>query len=104
VSIFDNKTVLVTGAAGICGQASIRRLLQADNINIIGTIYKNRNVEVSHPNLKIVKADLMSLEKCKELVRGVDAIIHCAALSGGAKKQIDHKVEIVTKNVIMPLP
>ena len=64
MSIFDNKTVLITGAAGICGHAAIKRLLENENVKIRATVFNTRKIKFDHPNLETVKVDLTSYEDC----------------------------------------
>ena len=100
MSIFKNKTVLVTGAAGICGHSAIKRLLEEDNVSIRATIFNTRKVMINHPNLEIVKTDLASYEECKKVVKGVDIVLNFAAFIRGAKGQVDSKIDLVRNNIV----
>ena len=100
MSIFDNKTVLVTGAAGICGHAAIKRLLQNDTVKIRATVFNTRKIQFEHPNLETVRVDLTSYEDCQRCVEGVDIVLNFAAWIAGAKGQMEHKVDLVRRNIV----
>ncbi len=100
MSIFDNKTVLITGAAGICGHAAIKRLLENDTVKIRATVFNTRKIQFNHPNLEIVKADLTSYEECQKCVQGVDIVLNFAAFISGAKGQMEYKVDLVRRNIV----
>jgi len=100
MSIFDNKTVLVTGAAGICGHSAIKKLLEKDNVKIRATIFNTRKIAFEHPNLEIVKTDLTSYEECKKIVKDVDIVLNFAAFIRGAKGQEDSKIDLVRNNIV----
>lgn len=100
MSIFDNKTVLITGAAGICGHAAIKRLLQNDTVKIRATVFNTRKIQFDHPNLEIVRVDLTSYEDCQRCVKGVDIVLNFAAFISGAKGQMEYKVDLVRRNIV----
>ena len=100
MSIFDNKTVLITGAAGICGHAAIKRLLENENVKIRATVFNTRKIKFDHPNLTTVKVDLTSYEDCQRCVKGVDIVLNFAAFISGAKGQMEYKVDLVRRNIV----
>ena len=55
MSIFKDKKVLVTGAAGLCGTAVVNRLLKMGDCSIIGTTYTRRDLNIENSNLNLVK-------------------------------------------------
>ena len=101
MSIFKDKKVLVTGAAGLCGTAAVNRLLKMGDCSIIGTTYTRRDLNIENSNLNLVKLDLMSYDNCKKVMEGVDIVIHCAAFSGGAGLQDEYQIDLFRNNVIM---
>ena len=54
MSIFKDKKVLVTGAAGLCGTAVVNRLLKMGDCSIIGTTYTRRDLNIENSNLNLV--------------------------------------------------
>ena len=45
MSIFKNKNVLITGAAGICGQSAVSRML-SEEANVRAVFYNRRTIEL----------------------------------------------------------
>lgn len=91
MSIFKNKTLLITGGTGSFGNAVLRRFLNTDikEIRIFSRDekkqddmrheYQVRYPEVAH-KIKFYIGDVRSLESCRSVMPGVDYIFHAAAL------------------------
>ena len=91
MSIFKDKTLLITGGTGSFGNAVLRRFLNTDikEIRIFSRDekkqddmrheYQVRYPEVAH-KIKFFIGDVRSLESCRGVMPGVDYIFHAAAL------------------------
>lgn len=91
MSIFKDKTLLITGGTGSFGNAVLRRFLNTDikEIRIFSRDekkqddmrheYQARYPEVAH-KIKFYIGDVRSLQSCKNAMPGVDYIFHAAAL------------------------
>ena len=91
MSIFKDKTLLITGGTGSFGNAVLRRFLDTDikEIRIFSRDekkqddmrheYQVRYPEVAH-KIKFFIGDVRSLESCRSVMPGVDYIFHAAAL------------------------
>ncbi len=91
MSIFKDKTLLITGGTGSFGNAVLRRFLNTDikEIRIFSRDekkqddmrheYQVRFPEVAH-KIKFFIGDVRSLESCRGVMPGVDYIFHAAAL------------------------
>ena len=91
MSIFKDKTLLITGGTGSFGNAVLRRFLDTDikEIRIFSRDekkqddmrheYQVRYPEVAH-KIKFYIGDVRSLESCRGVMPGVDYIFHAAAL------------------------
>lgn len=91
MSIFKDKTLLITGGTGSFGNAVLRRFLDTDikEIRIFSRDekkqddmrheYQVRYPEVAH-KIKFFIGDVRSLESCRGVMPGVDYIFHAAAL------------------------
>ena len=91
MSIFKDKTLLITGGTGSFGNAVLRRFLDTDirEIRIFSRDekkqddmrheYQARFPEVAH-KIKFYIGDVRNLQSCKNAMPGVDYIFHAAAL------------------------
>ena len=91
MSIFKDKTLMITGGTGSFGNAVLKRFLRTD----IGEIrifsrdekkqddmrheYQAKYPDVAH-KIKFYIGDVRSLESCRSAMPGVDYIFHAAAL------------------------
>ena len=91
MSIFKEKTLMITGGTGSFGNAVLKRFLRTD----IGEIrifsrdekkqddmrheYQAKYPDVAH-KIKFYIGDVRSLESCRSAMPGVDYIFHAAAL------------------------
>lgn len=91
MSVFKDKTLLITGGTGSFGNAVLRRFLNTDikEIRIFSRDekkqddmrheYQVRYPEVAH-KIKFYIGDVRDLQSCKNVMPGVDYIFHAAAL------------------------
>ena len=92
------KTVLLTGGAGYLGSVLCRKLLEQgykvivlDNLTYgdegIRELYKNNN-------FKFLKGDVRNISQLTEAMKGVDVVMHLAAIVGDSASQLDPKKTI----------
>lgn len=91
MSLFKDKTLLITGGTGSFGNAVLRRFLNTDikEIRLFSRDEKKQDdmrheyqmhfPEVAH-KIKFFIGDVRSLESCRGVMPGVDYIFHAAAL------------------------
>ena len=97
---YNNKNVLVTGAAGISGHSMVKRLLDEGSF-VRATVYTKRKLNLpKHKNLEIIKADLNSHIKCLDMTRDMDFVFNFVAFIRGAEGQIENQVNLVRNNVV----
>ncbi len=87
---FQNKTILITGGTGSIGSRLVGRLLsECKNIKklIIFSRDEHKQFELRlhfpeklYPNLVFLIGDIRDLNRLRSVTRGVDLIIHAAAL------------------------
>lgn len=105
-SQFTNKVVLVTGATGSFGTTFVSRLLRDHDPAAVRVFsrdelkqYDMRRKLYDDPRLRFFLGDVRSLERLTQATRGVDVIVHTAAL-----KQVEaceyNPYEAVQTNVI----
>jgi len=97
---YNNKNVLVTGAAGISGHSMVKRLLD-EGSNVRATVYNTRKLNLpEHKNLEVIKADLDSHDTCLEITKDMDVVFNFVAFIRGAKGQIENQVDLVRNNTV----
>ncbi len=79
------KKYLVTGGAGFIGSNIVKRILeQKDFVRVVDNFSTGRkeNVEefLNNPNFELVEGDLADSETAKKSVKGVDFVLHQAAI------------------------
>lgn len=91
MSIFKDKTLLITGGTGSFGNAVLRRFLNTDigEIRIFSRDEKKQDdmrheYQVRYPavahKIKFYIGDVRDLQSCRNVMSGVDYIFHAAAL------------------------
>jgi len=92
------RTWLVTGAAGFIGSNLAAELLELGQ-NVVGldnfSTGKRANV-IS--GMRLIEGDIRSLDACREAVKGVDLVLHQAAL-GSVPRSIDRPLTTHDNNV-----
>ena len=85
MSIFDGKTLLITGGTGSFGNAVLNRFLETDieEIRIFSRDEKKQD-DMRHlynnPKIKYYIGNVRDLQSVKDAMHGVDYIFHAAAL------------------------
>lgn len=88
MSFYSGKNVLITGAAGITGQAAVKRLLD-EGAFVRASVFKNKKFNIQHKNLEVVSYDLMDHTQCLECIRDMDICLNFAAFIKGAQGHSD---------------
>jgi UDP-glucose 4-epimerase len=83
-----NRTVLVTGAAGLIGSATARELLDRGCRVVASDDFSNGTWRADEPGLEWVEADVSDASSLTRMAEhGLDAVVHCAAHPGGRSLQ-----------------
>lgn len=91
----QQKTVLMTGVAGMIGSHLLDELL-ARNYKVIGidnlAYGKEENIahNLSNPNFKFYKVDILDFDTIKILAKDMDTIVHLAAVKKIGEKDISY--------------
>lgn len=100
--MIKNKKIFITGGAGFIG-STLAEILITDNQLIIYDNFKRDALSgklfTSNPKLKIIRGDILNYDKLFQAMRGVDYIIHCAAIAG-IDTVIEHPSETLRVNLI----
>lgn len=81
-----SKKYFITGGAGFIANTIIRNLLpEGHEIIVYDSFHRDTlsNSELSgHPNIKVIKGDVLDLRLLKESMNGSDSVIHAAGIAG----------------------
>jgi nucleoside-diphosphate-sugar epimerase len=81
----SGKNIFISGGAGFIGSALIARLIDDNKIVIYDNFRRNslngRRLE-NHPNLKIIKGDIVDFDDVRRHMAGSKIVIHLAAIAG----------------------
>jgi UDP-glucose 4-epimerase len=84
--------ILVTGATGKVGSRLAKRLAQrGDSVRAL-VRDPTRAAELREARIELAEGDLLEAESLAAAVRGVDAVVHCAAFFRGATAEQAHAV------------
>lgn len=79
------KNIFISGGAGFIGAALISRLIDSNKIvvydNFSRNSLKNWRLE-NHPNLTLIRGDVLDREAIKRNIAGAEYVIHLAAIAG----------------------
>ncbi len=80
-----NRKVLVTGGAGFIGSNICETLVKQENQVVCLDNFitgKRQNIEelIKNPCFKLIEGDIRNIDDCRMAVKGVDVILHQAAL------------------------
>lgn len=80
-----NKNIFITGGAGFIANTLIRSLIEENKI----TVYDNFTRDTltgsgyaSHPNITVVKGDVLDYPSLEKAMKGADVVVHAAAIAG----------------------
>ena len=76
--------IIVTGGAGFIGSHLVDKLIAGGNeVTVIDNLSSGKMEFIEHhdqdPNFKLIKLDMLELEKLKHAIKGADMIYHLAA-------------------------
>jgi len=75
----------MTGGAGFIGTALIRRLIDDNKIVVYDTLHRNALGKaglLKHPNITLIRGDVLDEEKLKKSIKKSDVVLHLAAIAG----------------------
>ena len=83
--MIEDKTIFITGGAGFIGSALAGRLVDHNRIVIFDNLSRNSLKDrpfKDHPNLRVIKGDVLMFEHLRQAMQNADIIVHCAAIAG----------------------
>ena len=83
--MLNNKTIFITGGAGFIANTLIKYYVEHNKIVVYDNFHRDTltNSGLSnHPNVKIIKGDVLDLEFLKTSMKGADIVVHAAGIAG----------------------
>jgi UDP-glucose 4-epimerase len=77
--------VFITGGAGFIGSTLAARLVDDNEITIFDNFARDNLSSTSlgsHPNIRVVRGDILDLAAVTEAMQGHTHVVHCAAIAG----------------------
>lgn len=93
----QNKNILVTGATGLVGINTLKRLAEMPYVNVRSVYHVKEPIIISN-NISYVKADLRNYESCKKVVKGMDYILMFAARIARRSINQEHLISSLIMN------
>lgn len=96
--------VLICGSSGFIGSNLLSYLvkLNTTKYSFTATYHKTKpNLNLKNYKIKFVKADLRKKIVCKNLMKGIDIVIQCAATTSGSKDILQNPYIHITDNIVM---
>jgi UDP-glucose 4-epimerase len=83
--MIDNKTIFITGGAGFIANTLIKHYINNNKIVVYDNFHRDTLTEsevAKHPNLTIIKGDVLDLPFLTESMKGADIVVHAAGIAG----------------------
>ncbi len=83
--MLENKTIFITGGAGFIANTLIKHYIETNIIIAYDNFHRDTlsgSKFANHPNLKIIKGDVLDLELLTKSMKGADVVIHAAGIAG----------------------
>ena len=81
----ENRRIFITGGAGFIGSTLIGRLIERNPITVYDDFRRDSlsgKSYAGHPNLQVVKGDVLDPAGLARAMTGAQIVIHCAAIAG----------------------
>ena len=83
--MIHNKTIFITGGAGFIANTLIKHYVEHNKIVVYDNFHRDTltNSGLSnHPNVKIIKGDVLDFELLINSMKGADVVVHAAGIAG----------------------
>jgi UDP-glucose 4-epimerase len=80
-----NKKIFITGGAGFIANVLIKKLVDDNQIVVYDNFHRDTLTGSglsSHPNITIIKGDVLNAELVQEAMAGADVVVHAAGIAG----------------------
>lgn len=100
--MIKNKQLFITGGAGFIANTLISNLIEDNRIVIYDNFHRDtisNSIFAKHPNLTIIKGDVLDKELLTSSMKGSDIVVHAAGIAG-IDTVIKDPVKTMTVNMI----
>ncbi len=83
--MIHNKNIFITGGAGFIANTLIGHYVDQNKITVYDNFHRDTlstSEYANHPNINIVKGDVLDFDHLKESMEGADIVIHAAGIAG----------------------
>jgi UDP-glucose 4-epimerase len=83
--VIEGRTVFITGGAGFIGSALIGRIVERNKVVVYDNLSRDSLKDRSfhdHPNLTVIRGDVLDAEALSAAMSGAQVVVHCAAIAG----------------------
>lgn len=83
--MLQNKTIFITGGAGFIANTLIKHYIEKNKIIVYDNFHRDTLTSsglLDHPNIKIIKGDVLDFALLKESMAGADIVVHAAGIAG----------------------
>ncbi len=83
--MISNKRIFITGGAGFIANALIREYIEQNQIIVYDNFHRDTLTGsgfLNHPNITVVKGDVLDFDHLKESMKGADIVVHAAGIAG----------------------
>lgn len=83
--MLNNKTIFITGGAGFIANTLIKYYVEHNKIVVYDNFHRDTLTDSGlsdHPNVKIIKGDVLDLELLTSSMKGADVVVHAAGIAG----------------------
>ncbi len=81
----QNKNIFITGGAGFIANTIIAKLIDKNKITVYDNFLRDTLTDspfAKHPNINIIKGDVLDALHLKESMKGMDIVVHAAGIAG----------------------
>jgi UDP-glucose 4-epimerase len=83
--MIQNKSIFITGGAGFIANTLIRQYIDNNKITVYDNFHRDTLTGSGlsgHPNIKVIKGDVLDLPLLTASMKGADIVVHAAGIAG----------------------
>nr|WP_294872375.1 NAD-dependent epimerase/dehydratase family protein [uncultured Pedobacter sp.] len=83
--MITNKNIFITGGAGFIANTLIKNLVEENKITVYDNFHRDtltNSPYANHPNIQIIKGDVLDLPALTNAMKGADIVVHAAGIAG----------------------